>query len=112
MSEPKRIQRKRTRGWTKPDGAIYVGRGSTWGNPWRVGEHLMTYAGPINGAQRGQEFTITPGLAVELYRAAFEPDLREIVASLSGSDLMCWCPLDQPCHADVLLEIANRSEPS
>jgi hypothetical protein len=26
---------------------------------------------------------------------------------LRGKDLACWCPLDQPCHADVLLEIAN-----
>ena len=25
-----------------------------------------------------------------------------------GKDLVCWCPLDQPCHADVLLEVANR----
>ena len=29
---------------------------------------------------------------------------------VGGSDLACWCPLDQPCHADVLLEIANRGE--
>jgi hypothetical protein len=26
---------------------------------------------------------------------------------LRGKDLACWCPLDQPCHADVLLELAN-----
>lgn len=26
---------------------------------------------------------------------------------LRGHDLACWCPLDQPCHADVLLEAAN-----
>jgi hypothetical protein len=29
------------------------------------------------------------------------------VAQLRGKDLACWCPLDQPCHADVLLEFAN-----
>ncbi len=28
---------------------------------------------------------------------------------LRGKDLACWCPLDQPCHADVLLELANAS---
>lgn len=27
-----------------------------------------------------------------------------------SKNLACWCPLDQPCHADVLLEIANREE--
>jgi hypothetical protein len=30
---------------------------------------------------------------------------------LRGKDLACWCPLDQPCHADVLLELANQDEP-
>lgn len=35
------------------------------------------------------------------------PDVATIRAELSGHDLMCWCPLDQPCHADVLLELAN-----
>ena len=36
------------------------------------------------------------------------PLVREIVAALRGRDLCCWCPPDSPCHADVLLEIANR----
>lgn len=35
------------------------------------------------------------------------PSLDEIRAELAGRDLACWCPPDQPCHADVLLEIAN-----
>lgn len=35
-------------------------------------------------------------------------DVDEIRAQLAGHDLACWCPLDQPCHADVLLELANR----
>lgn len=46
--------------------------------------------------------------AVEVYRfytkrLLFPPDLT----ALRGKDLACWCPLDQPCHADVLLELAN-----
>jgi hypothetical protein len=36
------------------------------------------------------------------------PSLAEIRRDLRGRDLACWCPLDQPRHADVLLEIANR----
>jgi hypothetical protein len=32
---------------------------------------------------------------------------RTIRDGLRGHDLCCWCSLDQPCHADVLLEIAN-----
>lgn len=38
----------------------------------------------------------TPGFSVE-----------DVQRELRGRDLACWCPLDQPCHADVLLEIAN-----
>ena len=29
------------------------------------------------------------------------------VEELRGRDLACWCPLDRPCHGDVLLELAN-----
>ena len=35
MAQPKRIQRKRTKGWRMPPGAVYVGRPTKWGNPWR-----------------------------------------------------------------------------
>lgn len=33
---------------------------------------------------------------------------RQDLEELRGKDLACWCALDQPCHADVLLELANR----
>ena len=42
------------------------------------------------------------------YFASVTP--ADIRANLAGHDLMCWCPLDQPCHADVLLELANQAE--
>lgn len=45
--------------------------------------------------------------------AGCEPPLlpqRPDLEPLRGHDLACWCPLDQPCHADVLLELANRPE--
>lgn len=109
---PKRIQRKRTAGWRMPGGVIYVGRLTKWGNPWRVGDWLMTHAGMPCGPQHGREFVITPEIAVAFYRQAFAPDAPEIRAELAGHDLACWCPLDQPCHADVLLEIANHQDES
>lgn len=105
---PNRIQRKRTKGWRAPEGAIYVGRGSEWGNPWRVGEPLMTHTPYPDGITHyAREFVITPEIAVALYRSAFELDIPEAVRQFRGRDLMCWCPLDSPCHADVLLEWAN-----
>lgn len=33
---PQRSQRRRVKGWRMPEGAVYVGRGSKWGNPFRV----------------------------------------------------------------------------
>ncbi|AVO22396.1 hypothetical protein PBI_SMEAGOL_83 [Mycobacterium phage Smeagol] len=106
----KRIQRKRTKGWRMPEGAIYVGRGSQWGNPWRVGSRLMTFTDLPDGLrQYAREFVMTPEIAVAFYREAFTPDADDIRAELSGRDLACWCPLDSLCHADVLLEIANSA---
>ncbi|WP_369830188.1 DUF4326 domain-containing protein [Mycobacterium sp. E1747] len=67
----------------------------------------------------------TPAQAVEFYRrwlngAAFligghklaprPPTLAQIRAELAWRDLACWCPLAQPCHADVLLELANNRQ--
>lgn len=89
---PERIQRKRTKGWRMPEGAVYVGRPTCWGNPHATEEC-------------GREE------AVRLYRAYLETlgasEAAIIRLHLRGRDLACWCPLDAPCHADVLLEVAN-----
>ena len=42
-----------------------------------------------------------------LIKAGEAPSVKEIVAALRGKNLACFCPIDQPCHADVLLELAN-----
>lgn len=97
MSKPKRIQRSREKGWKMPENAIYVGRPTVWGNPYVVGSQLM------NGD------TLTAEKAVELYEQHLADNFseRDIRHCLRGKDLACWCELDQPCHADVLLRIAN-----
>lgn len=103
MSEPKRIQRKRSKGWRMPDGAVYVGRPTRWGNPFRVGD---TY-GPVYDCEpirhAGQAVLLFSGRRA---RAGY-PSNAEVRLVLAGRDLACWCRLDQPCHADVLLAIAN-----
>ena len=95
---PKRIRLSRQKGARLPDGAVVVARPSAWGNPFRVGDTLPGY-GPI--ATRAE--------AVRLHaeRAVLPPPGRSY-DELRGRDLACWCPLDGPCHADVLLERANR----
>jgi hypothetical protein len=90
--EPKRIQRKRTKGWRMPEGAVYVGRPSFYGNPFVVGKD-----GDVAECLRRYRIYVMTGII-------FEP---EQYAELRGKDLACWCALDVPCHADVLLEIAN-----
>ena len=85
-----RIQLRRTKGWRKPPGAVVVARPSRWGNPFRVGPDR------------------TSAEAVALYRQWIEGRADEVRADLAGRDLCCWCPPEQPCHADVLLELANR----
>ena len=97
MSKPKRIQRSRAKGWKMPANAIYVGRPTVWGNPYVVGSELM------NGEM------LTAEKAVELYEQHLADNFseRDIRHCLHGKDLACWCALDEPCHADVLLRIAN-----
>lgn len=97
---PKRIQLRRTKGWRKPAGAVVVARPTKWGNPFRVGERCDTPSG-------GHTVVRDRAHAVALFRASRHARRPDIV-QLRGRDLACWCPLDQPCHADVLLEIANR----
>lgn len=97
MSEqPKRIQRKRTKGWRMPPNAVYVGRPTRWGNPYPV-ECFETLEQVM--VLYWRFLTETP-IGTEL--------AAEVRAHLRGKDLACWCPLDRKCHADVLLEIANR----
>lgn len=108
---PERIQRRRAHGWRMPTGAVYVGRPTMWGNPFRAGEDLYglwrELAYPVGGrAVRDAAH------AVALYQVRARISIGfDLVArrDLRGSDLACWCPLDQPCHADVLLEVANAT---
>lgn len=133
---PKRIQRKRTRGWRKPEGAIIVDRTSKWGNPFKL-EGDMIYCDASHRRKIFSSWVIfdnhslwdkDKGLEqiIKLYGDWFggnlpdenyinheivRPstfDMDEIKRELKGKDLVCWCPLDKPCHADLLIEIANE----
>ncbi|WP_146081034.1 DUF4326 domain-containing protein [Pseudoclavibacter sp. AY1H1] len=114
MSEPKRIQRKRTKGWRMPEGAVYVGRGSRWGNPFRIAEHgreraIQWFANWLSNTVDEQGRYCDGRTDYEGAESSTRPTVAEIRLELAGKDLACWCPLGQLCHADVLLRIANRS---
>ncbi|MDM2104292.1 DUF4326 domain-containing protein [Mycobacteroides abscessus] len=113
---PERIQRKRTAGWRMPEGAIYVGRPSRWGNPYTLDMFKPWYPEADEHGLRSMATSDFEGLVTGRWdRFADDPEHdvpdypRDEIAELRGRDLVCWCPLDQPCHADVLLEIANRT---
>ncbi|WP_458317137.1 DUF4326 domain-containing protein [Mycolicibacterium brisbanense] len=114
---PERIQRKRTAGWRMPEDAIYVGRTTKWGNPIRIvpvrrtglfdlerdgvgfiGQHTDLESARASAARRYREL---------IARGLVPVSVDDIRAQLRGHDLVCWCPLSSPCHADVLLELAN-----
>jgi hypothetical protein len=95
-----RIQRQRTRGWRMPEGAVYVGRPSQWGNPWELGS-------PGIGTQPdGSPWAIEDVL--RWYRQyARECGPFWLQPLLEATALACWCPLEQPCHVDVLIPMVE-----
>lgn len=101
---PTRIQRRRTRGWRAPEGAVYVGRGTRWGNPFRVGAphpHPDENGRPIRDrAEAVDLFELHIG---PMGMHEYDDDKLAALRAMAGRPLMCWCPLDQPCHANVLL---------
>lgn len=134
---PVRIQRRRTRGWRMPPGAVYVGRPTIFGNPWSMQdaagyevpverrrawlvakyreelEHggLMSDWSAVVSEKRWDEMDalferLAPfeyddlgGIKVRSIKPLFRYLLRDATA------LACWCPLSEPCHADVLIEL-------
>lgn len=167
LAGPGRIQRRRVKGWRMPEGAVYVGRGSKWGNPFQyrtpygLVRHLPNdaatyeYEGRISADGMSHPYYHPDGHVtdyrvryatreeiVELYRRTIlEPDRgmlgaypsnkghlatfwtgkrwesehltvtpEMIRAELAGKVLACWCKDSDPCHADVLLAIANSEE--
>lgn len=113
-----RIQIKRTKGWKLRPGTVKVDRTTSFGNPYKVlkcdGGYLI--ATPKSPAGRGTVYGEKPqaiARCVALFRiyCDAEPTFRELVRThLRGLNLACWCKPAEPCHADVLLEIANADD--
>lgn len=119
---PERIQRKRSKGWRMPEGAVYVGRPSRWGNPFtveRTDANSVQYGAWFVDDGMGVMFWATQeeaaGFAVRSYRRSLmdgtlPASMFAVYRRLRGRDLACWCPLDRPCHADALLAVANAGD--
>ncbi|SLN36974.1 hypothetical protein AQS8620_01335 [Aquimixticola soesokkakensis] len=90
---PKRIQMHRKKGGWRKDHphAVIVARPSKFSNPFKVGDDGVP----------------DRATAVECFEGMH--GLIDGIEELRGKDLACWCPLDQPCHADVLIRWANQT---
>lgn len=133
---PQRIQLSRKKGWRKPENTVVVARPSILGNPFIVTKGATKvptwsvdyipnplvdsgYAGFVDdfdtkleaiqcAVDTYREWATTGGN--HYYRVIYFVESKR----LAGKNLACWCPLEDaagsrvPCHADVLLELANR----
>lgn len=106
---PDRITLSRTKGWRMPPNTVKVDRSTRWGNPFIVGTHGTAEA----CVDRFRD--LLTGL-VRMYPVPCPPYLEQVAAKdrilaalpeLRGKNLACWCKPGAPCHADLLLELAN-----
>lgn len=112
MTAPVRLQLSRRKGFdlqalsqaTNGLPAVNVARPTKWGNPAKVGElGCTTVESAVNAYRRW----LTKGPA-SLLSFRDPPRVTEIIEQLRDRNLACWCRIGDPCHADVLLELANR----
>ena len=109
MTAPIRIQLKRTKGWRMPANTVKVARPSAYGNPWHVGidGDAPQCVDAFRCLLAAHAISAWPRDPTEQIRARHFPFNDTIAAALRGKNLACWCKIGAPCHADVLLEIAN-----
>ncbi len=118
---PERIQLSRAKGWRMPENTVKVDRSTKWGNPFVIASDR----GPS-----GSHWPTDPAMAVSLFRRLLLSEgawcpvpvpkwpkgkipatwttVEDVRTELRGKNLACWCKPGAPCHADVLLELANR----
>ena len=108
MSKPIRVQLSRNKGWRMPANTVKVDRTTRWGNPF--------------AATRDRPVAQCVALFERMWAGAFvrgssptTQEQRQYIAmvkrdadQLRGKNLACWCSLDNRCHADILLALANQ----
>ncbi len=107
---PVRIQLHRTKGWRMPPNTVSVARPGRWGNPYKEGITPGNYASWFRA-----DVTMEMGHEAPSEDHPWSRHLHWIAHNLHvlrGHNLACFCPLDQPCHADVLLELASPTLPT
>lgn len=109
-----RIRRERTKGWKMPPNTISVTRPGKYGNPFFPGCGIG-----FGGFDGNMHPVMWPLITSADAKRHFQEHMRfmrrdeperykEYVAPLRGKNLACWCKIGEPCHADVLLELAGE----
>lgn len=118
VSQPHRVQICRVKGWRMPENTVCVARPTKWGNPFRVSRWRdnATCIALFENSVRGFWNPDTSRHLKKAWQGYDEhfawlkrlgADPLEAISELRGKNLACWCALDAPCHADVLLRLAN-----
>ena len=120
MSQPVRLRLSRAKGFDlqahsrEANGlpAITVARPSRWGNRWVIrrgaGGYVCVDTYPDGATIQARDEADARDLAISLFRGWMGERPAWMIPRLAGRNLACWCRLDQPCHADVLLQAVNR----
>lgn len=132
-----RFRLSRQAGWRMPEGGRSVARPTLFGNPWIVGapgrldtlQVVYSIGRPLTPERAVEQYrawlegyaipnSMLPGCLTRTGRRRLWDELAErrarvfeALEGLRGRPLGCWCELGAPCHADVLLEFANRPWP-
>lgn len=109
--KPQRITLSRARGWRMPPNTVRVDRSSKFGNPFRSDRPSPEVL--ASGARTAAEAFALWLQSLGGLENVDVPRRRIILGSLHelrGKNLACWCKPGTPCHADVLLDLANRED--
>ena len=99
---PHRVQLRRSKGWKMPLNTLKIDRTTRWGNPFTPSECGSVAVAVSNHAKWMRGELLAPD-------GREPPTHGEIKQALRGHNLACWCAMDGPCHADLLLKIANSA---
>ena len=97
MTSLRRIQLRRVKGWRMPVNTVKVARPTKWGNSFRIG---------VDGSR---EEVLRKYITWVMQKLSEHP---YFLAPLRGKNLACFCKMTEPCHADILLELANGENSS
>ena len=123
MTNPRRLQLKRTKGFDLQKASlaangllcVKVDRSTMWGNPFPIGVEFRWQCSDVprllvidrNCSIAMHKLWLTTPRVKEQEEEWRQNYLRDLRNTLRGKNLACWCKESEPCHADVLLEISN-----